>query len=37
MPAISSCASAKLSALTRCAGLPNRRFMNSGTDRTFEP
>ncbi len=37
MPAISSCASAKLIALTRWAVGPNRRFMNSGTERTFEP
>ena len=37
MPAISNCASAKLIALTRCAADPNRRFMNSGTERTLEP
>ena len=37
MPAISSCASAKLSALTRWAPVPKRRLMNSGTERTFEP
>ena len=37
MPAISSCASAKLSALTRWAPVPNRLRMNSGTERTFEP
>jgi hypothetical protein len=37
MPAISSCASAKLSAFTRWAVGPKRRFMNSGTERTLEP
>ena len=36
-PAISSCASAKEMALTKCAPLPKRRRMNSGTERTFEP
>ncbi len=37
MPAISSCASAKLNALTRCAVVPKRLNMNSGTERTLEP
>ncbi len=37
MPAISSWATAKLIALTRWAPVPNRRSMNSGTERTFEP
>ena len=37
MPAISSWATAKLIALTRWAPVPNRRRMNSGTERTFEP
>ena len=37
MPAISSCAIAKLSAFTRWAPVPNRRRMNSGTLRTPEP
>ncbi len=37
MPAISSCATAKEIALTRWAPLPNRRSMNSGTERTLEP
>ncbi len=36
-PAMSSCATAKLIALTRCAPLPKRRNMNSGTERTLEP
>ena len=37
MPAINSCATANEIALTRCAPGPNRRSMNSGTDRTLEP
>ena len=37
MPAISSWATAKEIELTRCAPVPNRRRMNSGTERTFEP
>lgn len=37
MPAMSSCATAKLIALTRWAPVPNRRNMNSGTERTLEP
>ena len=37
MPAMSSCATAKDSALTRWAPGPKRRSMNSGTERTFEP
>ncbi len=36
-PAIRICATAKLIPLTRCAAFPNRRNMNSGTLRTFEP
>ncbi len=36
-PAMSSWATAKLIALTRCAPVPKRRNMNSGTDRTLEP
>jgi hypothetical protein len=36
-PAISSCATAKERALTRCAPVPKRMRMNSGTLRTFEP
>ena len=37
MPAMSSWARAKLSALTRCAAVPYRLSMNSGTERTLEP
>ena len=37
MPAIRTWATAKLIALTRCAPVPNRRRMNSGTLRTFDP
>ena len=37
MPAMRIWATAKLSALTRWAPGPNRRRMNSGTLRTFEP
>ena len=37
MPAISSWATAKDSALTRWAPVPKRRSMNSGTERTWEP
>ncbi len=37
MPAMSSCATANEIAFTRWAGGPNRRSMNSGTERTFEP
>ena len=37
MPAMSTWATAKLIALTRCAPVPNRRRMNSGTLRTFDP
>ncbi len=37
MPAISSCATANEIALTRWAPVPNRRRMNSGTERTLEP
>ena len=36
-PAMSSWATAKLIALTRWAPVPNRRNMNSGTERTLEP
>ena len=36
-PAMSSWATAKLIALTRWAPVPNRRNMNSGTDRTWDP
>ena len=34
---MSSWATANEIALTRCASLPKRRSMNSGTERTFEP
>ena len=37
MPAMRICATAKLIALTRCAPVPKRRRMNSGTLRTFDP
>ena len=37
MPAMSTCAMAKLIALTRCAPVPKRRRMNSGTLRTLLP
>ena len=37
VPAMSTWATAKLMALTRWAPGPNRRSMNSGTLRTFEP
>ena len=37
MPAISTWATAKLIAFTRCAPVPNLRRMNSGTLRTFDP
>ena len=36
-PAIRTWAIAKLNAFTRCAPVPNRRRMNSGTLRTLEP
>ncbi|SKS68307.1 Uncharacterised protein [Mycobacteroides abscessus subsp. abscessus] len=36
-PAMSTCATAKLMALTRCAPTPKRRNMYSGTLRTCEP
>ena len=36
-PAMSSWATAKEIALTRCAPGPKRRSMNSGTERTLEP
>jgi hypothetical protein len=36
-PAISTCATAKLSALSRWVGWLNRRRRNSGTLRTLEP
>ncbi len=37
MPAMSSWATANEIALTRWAPVPNRRRMNSGTERTLEP
>src|SRR3954449_11214351 len=37
MPAMSTWATAKEIAFTRCAGLPKQRRMNSGTLRTFRP
>ena len=36
-PAMSSWATAKEIALTRCAVLPKRLRINSGTERTLEP
>lgn len=36
-PAMSTWATAKLSEFTRCAPVPKRLRMNSGTLRTFEP
>ena len=36
-PAISSWATAKDTAFTRCAALPKRLRINSGTERTLEP
>ena len=36
-PAISSWATAKLIEFTRCAPVPKRMRMNSGTERTLEP
>lgn len=34
---MSSCATAKEIALTKCAAGPKRLSMNSGTERTLEP